>query len=109
MRQKEYGMYLTLGAKKSKIGQMMFIETMVIGFLSVVAGILLGILSSSALSRLLMTQMGMGETDYQAVSSKGMISTLVFFLVMFIITGFLNISRFYKAKTLDLLYQARKC
>lgn len=106
MRQKEYGMYLTLGAKKSKIGQMMFIETMVIGFLSVVAGILLGILSSSALSRLLMTQMGMGETSYQAVSSKGMISTLVFFLVMFMITGFLNISRFYKAKTLDLLYQA---
>src|SRR5699024_2374933 len=38
LRQKELGMYMTLGAKKGKVTQMMFLETLTIGIFSLIIG-----------------------------------------------------------------------
>lgn len=43
MRQKEMGMYMTLGAKKPKVTQLMFFETFFIGIISLIVGIAIGI------------------------------------------------------------------
>lgn len=42
LRQKEFGMYMMLGAKKKKVTLIMFIETLIIGIASLVIGIIIG-------------------------------------------------------------------
>ena len=42
MRKRDYGMYMMLGAKASKIGQLIFLETLVTGFLATGIGLILG-------------------------------------------------------------------
>ena len=64
LRQKEYGMYMMLGAKKKKIGKMMFIETLIVGIVSLVIGIIVGIGLSQVVGHLLMQQLEFSSPDY---------------------------------------------
>jgi putative ABC transport system permease protein len=47
LRQKEFGMYMMLGAKKHKVIILMFIETIVLGVASLVVGIAIGVGAST--------------------------------------------------------------
>src|SRR5690625_6313085 len=56
MRQRELGMYMTLGAKKHKVTQMMFFETFFIGIISLIAGITIGIGLAKGIAGIFMWQ-----------------------------------------------------
>ncbi len=43
MRQKDYGMFMMLGAKGRKIAQLIFVETFVVGVAATIVGILIGL------------------------------------------------------------------
>ena len=47
LRRKELGMYMMLGAKKKKVAQLLFIETFGMGIVSIIIGILVGMLLAS--------------------------------------------------------------
>ena len=49
-RKKELGIYMTLGMGKSKISMILLYETFIIGILSLVVGLVLGIIVSQGLS-----------------------------------------------------------
>ena len=49
-RKKEFGIYMTLGMEKSELSRIVFIETLFIGVISLVIGLLIGILASQGLS-----------------------------------------------------------
>lgn len=53
LRRKELGMYMVLGAKKARISQMLFGETLLMGVVSLVIGSLVGIVLSSGIGQLL--------------------------------------------------------
>jgi ABC-type transport system, involved in lipoprotein release, permease component len=59
MRQKEYGMFMMLGAKSSKISKMIFIETFSIGAISTVIGSAIGILATGFVSKLVIQALDM--------------------------------------------------
>lgn len=79
LRQKEYGMYMMLGAKKKKIGKMMFIETLIVGIVSLVIGIIVGIGLSQVVGHLLMQQLEFSSPDYTPFYIPAMNVTAIFF------------------------------
>ncbi|MGX6979610.1 FtsX-like permease family protein [Vagococcus elongatus] len=105
MRKKEYGMYMMLGAKKKKIKQMMTIETLFIGFLSMVVGIMLGVVFSTIMSQVLLNQLRVSSNQYNAFSFSAVVVTFIFFLILFVLTAITNASKFSKTKLLDLLHE----
>lgn len=65
-RQKEIGLYNILGMEKRHIGNMMFFETLITGVISLVAGILMGILFGKFMFLLLFKLLGSSEIpDFQ--------------------------------------------
>lgn len=59
MRKKDYGTYMMLGARNSKIGRLIFTETIVVGLLAAVLGIIVGIGLTQVVSELLISQLGL--------------------------------------------------
>lgn len=104
MRKKEYGMYMMLGAKKKKIGQMMAIETLFIGSFSIVVGLILGTVLAKLMGDWLSTAIDLPSNTYEAFVPTALLITLAFFGVLFLITTIVNVTKFMKTRTLDLLY-----
>ncbi|HHK5565849.1 TPA: FtsX-like permease family protein [Bacillus thuringiensis] len=90
LRQKEFGMYMMLGAKKQKITFLMFVETIIIGAVSLVVGITIGIGLSQGIGKLLMKQLDFTASGYQAFYVPSMLVTCMFFLVLFMLSAFMN-------------------
>ena len=49
-RKKEFGIYLTLGMGKAQISRILLFETVFIGFISLVIGLIIGVFSSQLMS-----------------------------------------------------------
>lgn len=103
MRKKEYGMYLMLGAKKTKIKQMMAIETLVIGCVSLVIGLVIGMGLAQGMTQSLMARLDVTSELYQAFSPMAMSVTILFFSILFLFTALLNGLKFSRTKLLQLL------
>lgn len=56
-RKKEFGVYLTLGMSKRKVSLILFIETLLIGILSLVIGIIVGVCFSQLMSVLVINML----------------------------------------------------
>lgn len=78
LRQKEYGMYMMLGAKKNKIAQFMFIETIVIAAITLVVGILIGTGLAKGVSTLLMSRLGLEGGNFEALYPQSLLITVLF-------------------------------
>jgi putative ABC transport system permease protein len=104
LRQKEFGMYMMLGAKKHKITLLMFIETIVIGFVSLVLGISLGVGLAQGIGQLLMKQLEFTSGGYHAFYLPSMTVTCLFFLVLFILSAVLNSIKLSRVTVLQLVH-----
>lgn len=103
MRQKEYGMYLMLGAKKQKIRQMMSIELFALGSLSLVLGVVVGMLFGQVATGSLLSKMGLTSNSYQAFSPLALLVTVVFFALLFLLAAIFNGLKFTRMPLLSLL------
>ncbi|WP_239255610.1 FtsX-like permease family protein [Listeria ilorinensis] len=108
LRQKEFGMYMTLGAKKSKISLLMFIETVVIGLLSLIIGILIGIVLSRVVGEALMGQLDFESTTYQPFYLPSMLVTIIFFAILFLLSAGANLIQLSKVTVLELVHGESK-
>ena len=104
LRQKEFGMYMMLGAKKQKITFLMFLETIIIGAVSVVVGITVGIGLSQGIGKLLMKQLDFTASGYQAFYVPSMLVTCMFFLVLFILSAIMNSVKLSRISVLQLVH-----
>ncbi|QIL46762.1 ABC transporter permease [Vagococcus coleopterorum] len=104
MRKKEYGMYMLLGAKKRKISQMIAIETIFIGLVSMFVGVILGTLLAIGVGGYLTKAIDLPSQTYVPFVPMAIIVTVIFFGILFVITTIMNVLKFKRSKTLELLY-----
>ena len=103
MRQKDYAMFMLLGAKGRKIAQLIFIETFVVGVGATIVGTVLGIGLSSVVQQLLVKQLAIKVTHFAALNSSAILFTLAFFTIIFLLAAFVNAMTIVKKPILSLL------
>ncbi|MGE8204950.1 FtsX-like permease family protein [Heyndrickxia sp. NPDC080065] len=108
LRQKEFGMYMMLGAKKYKISLLIVIETIFLGVVSLVIGIVLGVGLSEGIGQLLMKQLEFTSDDYQAFYVPSMTITCVFFFILFVLSAIMNSVKLSRTTVLQLIHSDTK-
>ncbi|SFQ22374.1 ABC transporter permease [Salibacterium halotolerans] len=104
LRQREYGMFLLLGAKKSHLKRLMFLENLLIGAMALVIGIAAGTVLSWITARMVMGQLDAGLEGYHSFYLPSLVVTLLFFLVLFIVTAVWNHIKLSRVQVLDLVH-----
>ena len=79
-RNKEFGIYLTLGMSKRKISFILFLETLLVGCVSLVVGLLLGVMLSQFMSLLVANMFEAKMTEFQFVFSTQLVLKPYFIL-----------------------------
>jgi len=102
LRRKELGMYLVLGAKKSKISQLLFFETLSMGMISLALGSVFGVILSNFVSKFL-TKLEISAEGYQAFYGPAFKITFIFFSALFLLTSVVNAIRIALKTELDLI------
>ena len=108
-RKKEFGVYMTLGMSKGKISRILFFETMIIGAISLLVGLFLGLVLSQGLSLLTakLFEVGMGSFKF-IVSSSAILKTVIYFGIIYFIVILFNSIVISKYKLINLLSASKK-
>ncbi|ARJ22160.1 ABC transporter permease [Bacillus mycoides] len=104
LRQKEFGMYMMLGAKKYKVTLLMFLETIILGAASLVIGITSGVGLAEGIGQLLMKQLELTGEGYQALYIPSMVVTCIFFFALFVLSGSMNSIKLSRISVLQLVH-----
>lgn len=108
-RNKELGIYMTLGMGKSKISKILVFETIIVGMVSLISGLLLGLIVSQGLSVLVSKLFEFNMSEYNfIISISSMVKTIVYFGIMFLLVIVFNTYIISKYKIIDLLTLGRK-
>lgn len=108
-RNKEFGVYLTLGMSKKKISLILFIETLIIGIVSLVVGLGIGFLLSQLMSILVANMFEADLTRFQFIfSTNACIKTLIYFSIMYFVVMIFNTINISKCKLIDLMHSNKK-
>lgn len=107
-RNKEFGVYLTLGMSKRKISLILFFETLFIGIISLVVGLGIGIILSQLMSLVVANMFEADLTKFTFVfSSSSCIKTIIYFGIMYLFVMIFNTYSVSKCKLIDLLNGAK--
>lgn len=108
-RKKELGIYMTLGMGKNKISRILLLETLLIGVISLVAGLLVGIILSQGLSVFTAKLFEVPMSEYKfIISTSAILKTILYFGIMFILVMLFNTAVISKYKLIDMLNAAKK-
>ena len=103
-RNKEFAIYMTLGMSKRKISMILFIETMIIGLLSLGVGLGLGVILSQLMSLVVANMFEADMTNFTFVFSKGaLIKTCCYFGIMYLLVMIFNTIQIGRCKLIDLI------
>jgi putative ABC transport system permease protein len=103
LRQKDYAMFMMLGAKGRRIAQLIFIETLIIGITATVVGLIIGIALTSVVSQLLVEQLHITITRFSAANISALLFTAIFFVALFLLASLFNAFSMVKKPILQLL------
>lgn len=104
-RNKELGIYLTLGMGKGRVAGILMMETLLVGVIALVVGLLLGILFSQGMSLITAKMFEVQLKEYVFVfSPKAAIQSIIYFGVMFLCVMVFNAIRVSKQKVIKLLH-----
>lgn len=108
-RKKELGIYMTLGMSKRKISKILLSETLIVGVLSLISGLLLGLVVSQGLSLFTAKLFDVGMTEFKfIISSSAILKTVLYFALIFGVLMIFNTRIIAKYKLIDMLTAARK-
>ena len=103
-RNKEFAIYMTLGMSKRKISTVLFIETIIIGLLSLGVGLGLGVILSQLMSLLVANMFEADMTKFAFTFSKGaLIKTIIYFGIMYLLVMIFNTIQVSRCKLIDLI------
>ena len=103
-RKKEIGLYNILGMEKRHIGKMMLYETLMIGVVSLSAGLALGILFSKLMFLFLLKLIDFDVVLGFDVPISSVIFTLILFGAIFVVTLLYNLVKIRFSKPIELLH-----
>lgn len=108
-RKKEFGIYMCLGMKKKKISKILVFETVIVGTISLIVGITVGVLFSQGLSFLTIKLFKVDFSKYRfIISFEAIIKTILYFAIMYLVVILFNVFIIRKYKLVDLLYSNKK-
>lgn len=107
-RQREFATYILLGSEQRSVTLMFFIETLIIGVISIFAGIFLGTLFSQVVTSLVLMSANQEVTFSIKLYWDTVGLTFIFFITMFCIIGLYNVRTISKVKLIDMLNADKK-
>ena len=108
-RNKEFGVYLTLGMSKRKMSVMLFFETLLIGVISLGIGLVLGVAVSQLMSVMVANSFEADMTRFTFVfSPKAAVKSCIYFGIMYVVVIIFNTISVGKCKLIDLLHGDKK-
>ncbi|MEG2275186.1 MAG: FtsX-like permease family protein [Clostridia bacterium] len=108
-RKKELGLYMTLGMSKAKISKLLLIETIIIGIISLVIGLGLGVFISQFMSVIIANMFNANLDKYSFIFSKGAaIKTCIYFGIIYLLVMCFNIISISRYKLINLLNASKK-
>lgn len=108
-RNKEFGIYLTLGMSKRKISLIIFFETLIIGIASLALGLGIGVSLSQLMSIVVANMFEANLTKFTFIFSKSAcLKTLLYFSIMYLVVMIFNTINISKCKLIDLIHANKK-
>lgn len=108
-RHKEFGIYLTLGMGKRDISKTLLTETLLIGIISLIVGLLAGVGLSQIMSVIVANMFEADMTEFAFVlSTSAIIKTLIFFSIIYLVVMIFNTIQISKCKLIDLIHANKK-
>ncbi|WP_455542640.1 FtsX-like permease family protein [Intestinibacter sp.] len=102
-RKKEFGLYNILGMEKKHISRVVLCETLIITVISLVLGILVGILFDKLMLLILLSMFTVKIPLGFYISSKSLRFTITLFLIIFVLIFLNSIRQIHLAKPIELL------
>ncbi len=108
-RKKEFGIYMTLGMENKSLSRIIFVETMLIGVISLCIGLMCGVLLSQGISVFTAKLFKTDITKFAFIFSKdAFIRTIICFGLIYLVVLIFNSYAVKKVQLIDLLNGARK-
>lgn len=108
-RKKELGIYMTLGMGRRNISRILVTETFLVGIISLVSGLIIGIGVSQGLSTFALKLFELPINKYKFIISTSAIGkSVLYFGIMFLLVMLFNIYVVSKYKIIDMLTAGRK-
>ena len=108
-RKKELGIYMTLGMGKNKISKKLTYETALVGIISLVVGLGVGIIVSQGISAFASKLFEVSLSNYKfLLSTDAILKTVLYFGIIFILVMLFNTFVISKYKLIDMLTAAKK-
>ena len=108
-RHREFGIYMTLGMSKGKISKILLFETFLIGCISLLVGLGLGIMLSQVMSIFVANMFEANLTKFTfVISVPAILKTIGYFGIMYIIVMIFNTISVSRCKLIDLIYSNKK-
>ena len=108
-RKKEFGIYMTLGMENQSLSRIIFVETMLIGVISLGIGLVCGVLLSQGISVFTAKLFKTDITKFTFIFSKdAFIRTIICFGLIYLVVLIFNSYAVRKVQLIDLLNGARK-
>ena len=108
-RKKEFGIYMTLGMGKRQISKILLIETIFVGIISLLIGLVIGIFGSQFMSILVAKLFQADMTKFEFMFSKNAcIKTCLYFAIMYLAVLIFNAFTISKYKLINLLTASKK-
>lgn len=106
-RQKDFAVQAAMGMEQRMIGWLFFAETLVMGAVSMVCGILLGMICSQFITAMLLSDYGQTYQFTWMLFPDTVFLTIGFFACCFVLAGIFNIHSIQKIKIVD-MFTARQ-
>ncbi|HAT4348549.1 TPA: ABC transporter permease [Clostridium perfringens] len=108
-RKKELGIYMTLGMGKNKISKILTYETALVGIISLVVGLGIGVIVSQGISAFASKLFEVSLSNYKfLLSTDAILKTVLYFGIIFILVMLFNTFVISKYKLIDMLTAAKK-
>lgn len=108
-RKKEFGIYMTVGMGKRQISKIIVIETIFVGIISLIVGLIIGVFASQFMSILVAKMFEANMSQFQFIFSKeACIKTCIYFAVMYLAVMIFNTITVSRYKLINLLNATKK-
>ena len=108
-RKKEFGIYMILGMGKRQISKIILFETILVGIVSLVCGIVIGVFASQFMSVLVAKLFEADMSEFTFVFSReACIKTCIYFAIMYLAVMIFNTITISRYKLINLLTAIKK-